>query len=739
MIYLTHPTDLLRRLAFFGYFMLKIILLLLLPRLLNAAPMTAPEVSVQVEAGAPPLRRFALIAGANHGGGDRVTLRYAVSDAEAMRRVLRGIGGVQAGDDLLLADPAPAALSAAFDQMKARLERARQAAPKSRLELVVYYSGHADAEGLLLGGDRVTYPDLKAQIRAMPADVHIAIVDACASGALARAKGGVRRPPILLGGGTEVKGHAFLTSASAEEAAQESDQIGASYFTHYLLSGLRGAADMSGDKRITLNEAYQFAYHETLARTERSRIGAQHPNYDLQLSGQGDVVLTDLRGSGAGLVLDKALGGRLFVRDAHGVLVAELAKPAGRVITLGFDPGAYTAVLHRDGQLLQARLVLAEGQDQALAMSDFTPMEGEYAVARGDAPEVYPTAPFAFGFVPGVSTNNLVRADGKVNNNVALSPLISDGHDLRGLELSGVLSMRSGEVHGVQIAGVGHLTDGPAHGVQAAGVFNYSKARHRGVQIAGVLNYSGDSSQGVQAGGVVNITQGDHRGVLIGGLTNLTFGEAKGVQVAGAYNYARDLNGLQISVVNVAGHAKGAQIGVINIADTMEGAPIGLFNFIGDGVFHVGAWGSDVAPTHIGVKMGSKTFYSIIAGAYRPASFGDKDEEIWMFGAGLGGRITLTERLALDLDAINYNLSDGDRPIGEETDGLVRARLMARWAAFDDLAVFGGPVFNVLYSKYRDGSDLDLFDLRAQRTADPDGEDVKVAWWPGFVVGVEAF
>ena len=93
MIYLTHPTDLLRRLAFFGYFMLKIILLLLLPRLLNAAPMTAPEVSVQVEAGAPPLRRFALIAGANHGGGDRVTLRYAVSDAEAMRRVLRGIAG----------------------------------------------------------------------------------------------------------------------------------------------------------------------------------------------------------------------------------------------------------------------------------------------------------------------------------------------------------------------------------------------------------------------------------------------------------------------------------------------------------------------------------------------------------------------------------------------------------------------------------------------------------------------
>ena len=43
---------------------------------------------------------------------------------------------------------------------------------------------------------------------------------------------------------------AFLTSSAETESAQESDRIRASYFTHYLISGFRGAADLSGDGSI---------------------------------------------------------------------------------------------------------------------------------------------------------------------------------------------------------------------------------------------------------------------------------------------------------------------------------------------------------------------------------------------------------------------------------------------------------------------------------------------------------
>ena len=89
----------------------------------------------------------------------------------------------------------------------------------------------------------------------------------------------------------------------AEEAAQESDKIGASFFTHYLISGLRGAADTAGNGLVTLNEAYSYAFQETLASTEKTQYGPQHPAYDINLSGSGDLVLTDLRSSGARLTV----------------------------------------------------------------------------------------------------------------------------------------------------------------------------------------------------------------------------------------------------------------------------------------------------------------------------------------------------------------------------------------------------------------------------------------------------
>ena len=38
---------------------------------------------------------------------------------------------------------------------------------------------------------------------------------------------------------------------------------------------------------------YRYAFDETLARTENTQAGPQHPSYDIQLTGAGDLVLTD--------------------------------------------------------------------------------------------------------------------------------------------------------------------------------------------------------------------------------------------------------------------------------------------------------------------------------------------------------------------------------------------------------------------------------------------------------------
>ena len=96
---------------------------------------------------------------------------------------------------------------------------------------------------------------------------------------------------------------------------------------------------VSGKGKVTLNEAYQFAFGETLGRTVESRGGPQHPSYDINLSGTGDVVITDMRQTTASIVLGEALEGRIFIRNAKQELVVELYKPAGRKVELGLEPG----------------------------------------------------------------------------------------------------------------------------------------------------------------------------------------------------------------------------------------------------------------------------------------------------------------------------------------------------------------------------------------------------------------
>src|SRR5439155_3278375 len=136
--------------------------------------------------------------------------------------------------------------------------------------------------------------DLRKWLAATGVDVKVALVDSCKSGALLQAKGGTRGMPfqIRLTDDLASTGEALLTSSAADEVALESKEIGGSFFTHHFVSGLRGAADASGDGIVTLNEAYQYAYAHTISTTGQTIIGPQHPAYDYRLTGQGELVLT---------------------------------------------------------------------------------------------------------------------------------------------------------------------------------------------------------------------------------------------------------------------------------------------------------------------------------------------------------------------------------------------------------------------------------------------------------------
>lgn len=328
------------------------------------------------------VRRLALVVGANLAEG-RPALRYAVADAARFANVLRDLGGVQPKDVNEIPQPTPSSLEEAVRALGDAVRLARKEA--GRVEVVFYYSGHANETGLLLGSQTFSYQDLRDQLASVNADVRIVVLDACGSGAMTRLKGGSPRRPFLVDMSSNMKGHALLTSSSADEVAQESDRIGGSFFTHYLVSGLRGAADSSGEGKVTLNEAYQYAFNETLGRTLQTQGGPQHPSYDIDLSGTGDVVITDLRETSSSLVLGEDISGRCYVREQKAGIVIEVEKPAGRRIELGVGPGRYEVHCQSGSGARSSQFKAEDGASRVLTHGDFSNAKLDPTLMRGGA------------------------------------------------------------------------------------------------------------------------------------------------------------------------------------------------------------------------------------------------------------------------------------------------------------------------------------------------------------------
>jgi hypothetical protein len=64
---------------------------------------------------------------------------------------------------------------------------------------------------------------------------------------------------------------------SSGEAAQEWSFLRGSLFTHHLLAALRGAADIDGDGRVSLSEAYTHAFRHTTIGAIESNGGPSTP------------------------------------------------------------------------------------------------------------------------------------------------------------------------------------------------------------------------------------------------------------------------------------------------------------------------------------------------------------------------------------------------------------------------------------------------------------------------------
>lgn len=569
--------------------------------------LTAVEIVAASEE--PTVRRYGLFVGANNGGRDRSLLKYAESDAQAVADILVHAGGLDTQNAILLSDPSKQEVIESLLSMNERISSEKRSG--TREEFIFYYSGHSDEKGLLLGRERFEYRELRDRLKNVKADVHIAILDSCSSGAFTRLKGGVRRSPFLFDESTEAAGHAFLTSSSANEAAQESDEIGGSFFTHYLLIALSGAGDASNDSRVSLNEAYSFASEETLARTEYTLAGPQHASYDINLTGTGDLVLTDLREGVERISFAEDLAGRVAIRDQFDRLVLEMRKAPDKSLTLTLPPGRYSVILDDGVTLKRTSLSLNSASRIHVTQDSFRSYSREYTVARGG----------------GYGNGNDTRYSGIDMNLMCLREGPMDG-----IQLGLVGAITEGNMEGIQISSVFSIVEGRMEGVQLSGVFNLVEGEMEGPQIAGVFNISEGNVAGPQLAGVFNIGEGRVEGPQIAGVFNIAEGEqSSGVQIGGVFNVAEHYEGMQYGVVNVAESMSGIQVGVVNIADELNGIPIGLVNIIGDGLHNLSAWYDQNEMINVGFQLGS-FYYTFFQGAV----FAEDPNSKLSVGLGMG-------------------------------------------------------------------------------------------------------
>lgn len=200
-------------------------------------------------------------------GGSRYdffeSLKYTDDDAYKVYAFLRSPEGGAVPDDhiRLLIDES----AIAENIYKGLDDIIAMAGPED--EVLVYLAGHG-LQGFYVPTNsdgyknRVGYDEIKNRLSVCQARQKLVIADACYSGSLLAAKTPLFESVDLFyrklsasGGGT-----AFLLSSKSEEYSLESQGLRQGIFSYYLIQGLKGEADTTKDRIVTLDELYTYVY-----------------------------------------------------------------------------------------------------------------------------------------------------------------------------------------------------------------------------------------------------------------------------------------------------------------------------------------------------------------------------------------------------------------------------------------------------------------------------------------------
>src|SRR5688572_24682119 len=299
-----------------------------------------------------PVATYAIVVGSNAGGPGQADLKYAEDDARRIGTLLVELGGYKSDQVDVVVHPTPDQLRARINALAEKVNADHVAGRQSRV--FFYYSGHARASALDLGSEQMMVMELRQRLFQMPAKLTVVVLDACQSGAFSRVKGAAPTADFSFNSRQQLdaSGVAVLASLSASELSQESEQLRSSYFTHHLLVALRGASDANKDGLVTIDEAYRYAYHQTLLATAETAVGGQHVPLEVDLKGHGEVPLAFPRAATKHIELPASLEGKTLVHDKRAkTVIAETYKSKGAAVRIAVAPGDYEVIVRQSKTL----------------------------------------------------------------------------------------------------------------------------------------------------------------------------------------------------------------------------------------------------------------------------------------------------------------------------------------------------------------------------------------------------
>lgn len=299
------------------------------------------------------------------------TLRFATDDGRRFIDALRTVGLVPKEAIHSLENPDRAAFRATFSDLR---ENALRPPLKTTFaKFYFYFSGHSDERGLHLKDGIISKDELHKLLSDVSSRSKIVFLDSCFSAALA-AKG--LRPVEKFNLPTvtfdQPSGTVFLTSSAKDARSFESNDLKGSVFSHYLVSGMFGPADLDHNGVVSVDELYQYVYGKSRFQTLNYPSGQQQiPEFSSDLRGRGALAISFPAQTTTPVTIGENIQGDVTLSQDPGIQIYRFYKDSKSSQIVSVPAGHYQVTIANGDRHGVQEITVHAAKPLQLARDDF--------------------------------------------------------------------------------------------------------------------------------------------------------------------------------------------------------------------------------------------------------------------------------------------------------------------------------------------------------------------------------